>query len=608
MRRIAPALLLILALAGTARAAGPIPFPGDARLVDVTRAPYLARGDGLADDTAAIQKALDDHPNAGAVVYLPRGVYLISETLRWPHGSRGGMEEKNTILQGQGRDFTTLKVKPSCPGFADPANPRAMIWTGQAPAQRFRNAVRDLTLDTGSGNPGAIGIRFNASNQGTLRGVTIRSGDAPGVVGLDLAFTDEIGPCLIKDLRVVGFRVGVACAYTVDSVTFEDVTLEDQLDYALRNNGQCLSIRNLTVRGEVTAVSNVGGVGLVTLIGATFEGRGRASGRPAIENAAHLYARDVRSSGFRMALDAQKDEMDVPGATIAEYPSHPPLTLFPSRPGSLRLPIEETPEVPADPPADWASPTHFGIEVGDNLLPEATAAIQAAIDSGKPTVYLPRGAYKVDGTIRLRGKVRRLVGLEASLFGKGTIRLEDGEAPAVVVERLQVVYAPIDVEQASSRTLVLKSSIIRDFKATGRGDVFLEDVCGDHFRFGRGRAWARQLNTEPQGDHILNDGGTLWVLGLKTERGGTLIETRGGGRTEVLGGFCYTTTPPDGAPMFVCRDSSLSVSLGESCFAGHPYEVLVRESRGGVTRDLKRGSAPGRTGGSVLPLFVGAAP
>ena len=79
-------------------------FPPDAGIVDVTKAPYYAKGDGRTDDTQAIQQALTDHPNQGAIIYLPNGTYLIGDTLKWPHGLRGGMEEKNTVLQGQSRD------------------------------------------------------------------------------------------------------------------------------------------------------------------------------------------------------------------------------------------------------------------------------------------------------------------------------------------------------------------------------------------------------------------------------------------------------------------------------------------------------------------------
>jgi hypothetical protein len=93
----------LLAFASVAIAAD-VRFPADAGIVDVTWPPYSAKGDGKTDDTKAIQQALDDHPAGGAIIYLPNGTYLVSDTLRWPQGPRGGLEQKNTILQGQSRD------------------------------------------------------------------------------------------------------------------------------------------------------------------------------------------------------------------------------------------------------------------------------------------------------------------------------------------------------------------------------------------------------------------------------------------------------------------------------------------------------------------------
>jgi len=56
---------------------GVIPWFNNAGVADVTKAPYLAVGDGETDSTAAIQAAI----NQSDYVYLPRGDYVISGTL-----------------------------------------------------------------------------------------------------------------------------------------------------------------------------------------------------------------------------------------------------------------------------------------------------------------------------------------------------------------------------------------------------------------------------------------------------------------------------------------------------------------------------------------------
>ncbi len=145
-----------------------IVYPADAGVVDVTKAPYLAKGDGRADDTTAIQKALNDHPSQGAIIYLPNGVYVLSDTLHWPHGADPGGEEKETVLQGQSRAGTVLTLRDERPGFGSAGRPRAVINTGRAPAQRFGNEVHNLTVDTGAGNPGACGLQFIAKTRGAF--------------------------------------------------------------------------------------------------------------------------------------------------------------------------------------------------------------------------------------------------------------------------------------------------------------------------------------------------------------------------------------------------------------------------------------------------------
>ena len=598
--------LVILILSGVLAQADEIVFPTDAGVLNVKD--FGAKGDGLKDDTAAIQKALDKHANGGRIIYLPNGTYRVSDTLKWPHGTVDGWEEKNTILQGQSREKVILRLIDAAPGFTDPKTPKPMIWTGQAPAQRFRNAVRDVTIDAGRKNPGAIGVRFMANNQGTIRDVTIRSGDGKSLIGLDLAYTDENGPLLVKDVKVVGFDFGVRAAHSVDSLTVEGLTLQDQNKFGLVNEGQCLSVRGLTSRNLVTAVVNTGG-GVLTLLDADLRGLRGANAKPAVVNDAFLYARSVASAGYAETIrNTANSRRPDPGRTVAEFVSHPPLgeASWTAKP----LPVKDTPTVPWDDPKDWASPTHFGAKPDDDL--DDAPAIQQAIDSGKPTIYFPAGSYRIGRTVEIRGKARRLIGCEATLVlddlkGEPAFRMIGGAAPVVVFERFGGGYGTTPtLDNTSARTLVVKHCCNTSGRFTGPGDLFLEDVCSNpstSWRFGKQNVWARQLNVENEGTHIVNDGGKLWVLGLKTERGGTLVETRSGGATEVRGGLCYTTTDPKGAAMFIVENGLLSATTGESCFTGKPYQVLARTA----TSVLNRGSAPERAGGSVLPLFLARA-
>jgi hypothetical protein len=632
----------LAALVATA-AAQDFRYPPETKVIDVTAAPYNAVGDGKTDVTAALQKAFDDHDNQGAVIYLPAGTYLVRDTIRWPKGRRGGMEYKNTILEGQGRDKTVLRLADACPGFTDPAKPKALIWTGNAPAQRFRNAVRRITLDVGQGNPGAIAAQFNASNQGTMTDVLLRAADASGTpdaappVGLDMAFTDEIGPLLIRDVEVTGFAVGVKCGHAVNSMTMERVTLRGQSTAGLLNQGQVLSVRGLKtfLRPDVPAVINTRGPGFLTLIDSVLTADGPGEKGPAIRSETYLFARNVKTPGYGPAIRAvtgkkeSPETNDIPGPEIAEHVGSPVLSLFPGAPAkSLNLPVAESPEVPWDDPKEWQSVTAHGAggnDYNNRKRNDDTPAFQKAIDAATGTVILPHGFYVLNDTVVIRGKVRRIVGFEATIVGgegfKGTdkplFRFEDGDAASpreVVIERINETYgsrAKTFLEHAApKRTLAIRNAIIGRYEGRGGGRVFLDDVCGGPFLFTKQEAWCRQLNQEAQGLHVANRGGSLWVLGYKTERGGILIDTTDGGRTEVLGGFSYTTTDPKDDPMFACTDSTVSVRMADTCFSGKPYRTLVRETRGGETKTLAYKDAPSRYGiGRVLPLYVsGPAP
>lgn len=573
------------------------PLPIERGVVDVTRPPYSALPDGITDCTDALQRALRE--NLGRTIYLPAGTYLVSGALRWPAG------ERDTTLWGEARERTFIRLADGTPGFMQPAEPLAMIWTGQKPAQRFKNYIRHVTVETGRNNPGAIGVQFIANNSGAMRDVCIRSGDGTGVIGLDLGYTDEQGPCLIKDVRIEGFRTGISLDHRVDSVTMEDVTVVDAREIAIRNNGQVLSVRRLRTEGVPLAVVNRGNA-LLTLIESSLGGTGPVAIMN--ESPAQLFLREVQAHGFQSAVVDQPSlvkELAIPsGITLNEN--------SPAR--SLRLPIEETPDVPWGSPAQWVSIESFGAVAGQfpgRPAHDSTLAFQAAIDSGARTVYVPEGVYRVDGEVVVRGKLDRMVGLcqRAVILGQGRFVLGDGAAPIVVFETLQGLAS--GVVARSGRTFVFRHMAIQalgwgertaGFVAESAGRYFFEDVVVRRLAFTSGsRVWARQLNTENLDTKIISTGSDLWILGLKCERGGTLVDAQGG-RTEILGAFEYTTTDPGANPMFAVNDGQLSLNFSEACFNGKPFALLVRATVQGTTRELKRNDLPARSTGSAAPL------
>lgn len=620
LMRVSAAVIAALPVAVSAER---IWFPEDAGVVDVTQAPWSARPDDGEDDTAAIQRALNAHTSGNHVFYFPAGVYDISDVLmQRPEGDplrtthaclelRGSM--KRNILIGESEANTVLRLSDAVPDeFAG-----AILWFGPKPAQRFRNALRHLTVSVGVGHPQAGGVQFNASNQGGLRHVTIRSDDPHlrGSVGLDLAHTDEVGPLLVQHLTVSGFDRGIRCAFQTASQTFEHITLRGQRQYGWTNGfSQSVFIRRLDFRGGATAVRSGPtlpgdpGQAKLLLVDADLTYNGSEDPPPvAVRNQKVAFLRNVRATGFRAVvsneLDHGRGNPTVRTSPLDEFIANgsgprrrgPPFRLFGSAGGSLNLPIEDPPAIAWEQrPGRWASPAHFPI--GSSGQPDDafddTPSLQAAIDSGATTVYLPRGTWRMRGELILRGAVRHFLGCEARLNpvagdAEATVVVDDGESPAVLAEGLEA--GGIRFTHRATRTLHMRHFLGCRYEAAAHGPparLFLTDVTSSPITIAPGQhVWARQLNIE--GDttrgpksaaKLLNDGGTVWILGMKTEDAGTVIRTVNGGRTELLGH--HHVGDRGDAPCFVTIDADFSAAVS----AAPAFPVAAVEVRDGETR------------------------
>lgn len=569
-----------------------IAFPACASVVDVTKPPYSARGDGQADDTEAIQKALSDTMGAHKILYFPNGVYLVSKTLRHTkQDSRGGEAWGFNWLQGQSTARTIIRLKDGV--FTDADRPQPILWGGGfGSADWFHNYIQNVTFDAGRNNPGAIGLNFYSNNSGAIRDVQIVSQDGGGAIGLDLG-NNMNGPLLVRNVAVRGFAVGIRAASSVNSQTFEHISLIGQSKCGLTNDGQSIAIRGLYSENAVTALRTNS---FTCLLDSRLVGQGAASSVPAVQvGKTSFLARHVATSGYQTAIAAEGEKGE-PGPVVAEYMTGKPTRPFDGPVKSLGLPVEETPDVPWDDADRWVV-----IEAAADRS-DAAPAVQAAIDSGATSILLGHG-LRFRSPVIVRGKVRRITGTGGDInYGVDVspdFIIEDGESPIIVLEHMAPIGGGILID--TGRTVVLRSLEARVFNL-GRGNLFMEDFCTHKLRINLlQNAWARQLNVENQGTHLTNEGGNLWILGYKTERGGTLIHTKDGGQTELFGTFSYTTTAGKLAPMFVTEDASVFAYFNEICYTGDPFTTLIRETRDDVTKIVERGQ------GGIAP-YVGAAP
>ena len=612
-------------------------FPPDSAMVNI-KTRYGAKGDGVSDDTAAIQQAISatvHHPQVGPrIIYFPAGTYLVSHPLL----EKDLKLQWNSLLtlQGENRATTVIKLTDNNPLYQNASAPRNVLKLASQNGgpqgegnSAFDNNIFDMTIDVGRGNPGAIALDFMGNNDCALRDVTLRSSDPnhAGAIGLAL-LRYAPGPCFMKNLVIDGFDYGINAANNEYSFTFEDLTLLNQKLYGVYNASNVFSIRHLVSTNSVTAIFNQNAAGLITLIDANLQGG--SSQDPAIQNQGTLYARNVSSAGYASVVRGPAGV--VPGPGISEYDSGTVLTPFGAKASALNLPIEETPRFEETNLNHWKSVVAYGADPQGRA--DSSAAIQTAIDSGATTVYFPTGVYLISQTIHVRGAVRMLECFDSSLNPAGSVFSQAGNpAPLFKIEagtadvtldhaRIGAFYpnpAPgvIFVQQDSARPLVLRDLMIGSQPTTvayqntsrGSGSLFVENVAGTPWQilFPQ-NVFARQINPEANAAKITNHGGNLWILGLKTEGTGTNIETSRGGSTEVLGGLIYPVWKvPATTADFVVKDSRASfiyaVSDYKAAAAGTNFMVQVEETQRQVTKSLLSTSLPARGLGTMTALY-----
>jgi hypothetical protein len=617
-------------------------YPADSGIINV-KTVYGAVGDGVTDDTAAIQRAISENLGFNSkpkILYFPAGTYLVSDTLEWK--DRDGAWDAYLKFQGENRDTTIIKLRDSASGFQSSNSPKSVIYTAGIGSDRgnrgHNNFFENLTIHTGSGNPGAIGLNYFANNRASIEDVTIRSGDGRGVVGLSMQ-RGWVGPALVENLRVVGFDVGIKTVGPEYSVTFKDITLENQRVSGIENTWNILSIDGLASSNTVPVVKNLGvhpadRRSLMVLLNANLFGGN--SSNVALENdAGVMYLRQVTASGYQSVLENRSAV--VPGLAIAELTTDPAYNLFSSSSQALNLPVEDAPTFHDNNFANWANVRSYGAIPNDSR--DDSAAIQAALDSGRATIYFPTGTYDISQTLYVQGNVRKIAGMESTLRSMGPafssanaptpmLRFEQGNADAVFLEQITINSTgagAIAVEQATAQTLVIEDTnlggAIASYRSTpGVGRLFLEDVLGSRWLFDHPQnIWARQLNAEGWDSYpgneripkIRNNGANLWILGLKTEVPSIVIETVGGGKTEVLGGLLYPVQPvPTDVPAFISIDSQISLTYAVSAYASdRNYTWQVKETRSGNTQYLLESAVAMRDiFGSIVPLYTSYQP
>jgi len=620
MPPVTSALVMLAIAAAQPREAA---FPDDPMTVVDAKRHLGAKGDGIADDTDALQRGLDIscgiEPLPGGakktcVLFIPNGTYRVTRTLVVKTGV-------GPWVYGESRDGVVLRLADGAKDSKSVLRTHPRDEKGGS-ADWFMRTFHNFTVDAGN-NPHVDGIRYCSTNTGILRNVRVVGN---GKVGINMGFIDQSSPKLLQDAVVEGFETGVVAQWSWGE-TISRVTLRNCRKEGLFVTGNAVGVEDLVVENAPVAVrctipNNWGWWGgVIALVGGRFTGTDKSM--PAIVNEGVLYARNVKTRGFAMAIKSSTPGGDVATEDVSEYVSHDVRMLFDAAPTAIKLPIKPEPKVPFEPDAaNWVCANEFGAVYGDNK--DDTEAFQRAFDAaaaaGKTTVYL-RGIgggdpnwYTLNGEVRVRGSVRHVIGLG---FGRviagegGRFVVDDESASVVKFESIQAFGGrpPVVENRSMSKTLVVENCDMR-VVGTGTGEIFVTNCASSvHLKSKGARLWARQLNPEGSSDEglIRNDGGDLWALGVKHEGAGVRASTTSGGRTELFGIFNYGPGIPgnDRRPMYDIQDASLSVmGLREIVFGGGAWPVKVRERRGGQTRILGADKEPGWTGWALYSGYV----
>jgi hypothetical protein len=446
--------------------------------LDVTKPPFNADSTGVKDSTKAIADAVFFGRHHKLAVWFPLGTYKVSDTIP----CAGGWSDERTpnhkylpfteawpcVLIGQrkGNERPRILLAPNSPGFDDPAKPKRVLdfyargWnrkTLEAPLPRdipqtgYSQLLYGIDVQIGSGNPGAAAVHFANAEGSTIQDCTLEVDD--GYTGL-LAAPGSGGA--IFNLTIRGGQIGAMLNCAEPSSTLVGCRFSGQREVAIhyQQRGSLTLIGcEFSLPKDAVAVRSTGASdGSIALVDCRID---RADGpAPAVDARSAAYLRNtwVRGAG-PVLVSSQNGRVDLPAPGkwnhVVELASA--FNYDDARPASIFVDGKKTggifQKIVADiaPPADlrsrhilwdhasfpsWNQPGVVNVKdapylaKGDGKTDDA-AALQRAIDEHE-TLFLPKGAYRISKTLRLKPRTR-IIGVSQAYSMLCPVSVEGGD-------------------------------------------------------------------------------------------------------------------------------------------------------------------------------------
>jgi hypothetical protein len=196
----------------------------------------------------AIRQARESSP--ARTLFLPSGTYLVSDTvlgvndltrgstLRSGDGTVVSRTDRTIVLVGstRGPRRPVIRLKDGAAGFGDPEHPRPVVEIRcevdpggrEEPNMGFFNGFRGIDIDLGAGNPGSIGLKFDAAQSSFLEDVRIEARD--GFAGFSALPGRN---STTGNIEVVGGRYGIQVDGTSLGATIVGARLRGQTGAAM---------------------------------------------------------------------------------------------------------------------------------------------------------------------------------------------------------------------------------------------------------------------------------------------------------------------------------------------------------------------------------------